>query len=61
MSIQLYVSQFNSNKFSIVYLFLFALKAMAEAKYESATEKAKATVEKVAAVCLTSNMLTSIT
>ncbi|KAK0140929.1 Zinc finger BED domain-containing protein 1 [Merluccius polli] len=37
-----------------------ALKAMVEAKYESAKEKAKAKVEKVAAVSLTSDMWTSI-
>ncbi|XP_035989501.1 zinc finger BED domain-containing protein 1 [Fundulus heteroclitus] len=37
-----------------------ALKAMVEAKYESAKEHAKAKVEKVAAVSLTSDMWTSI-
>ncbi|KAK9521488.1 hypothetical protein VZT92_021289 [Zoarces viviparus] len=37
-----------------------ALKAMVEAKYESAKEKATAKVEKVAAVSLTSDMWTSI-
>ncbi|KAM8836941.1 E3 SUMO-protein ligase ZBED1-like [Spinachia spinachia] len=37
-----------------------ALKAMVEAKYESAKEKAKAEVAKVAAVSLTSDMWTSI-
>ncbi|XP_034530080.1 zinc finger BED domain-containing protein 4-like [Notolabrus celidotus] len=37
-----------------------ALKAMVEAKYETAKEKAKAKVEKAAAVSLTSDMWTSI-
>lgn len=43
------------------FLLLQALKAMVEAKFQDSKEKAKAQIQKVAAVSLTSDMWTSIT